>query len=77
MNEYLKMLIEYKRTESALRKRISELTEEMKKPLEHMERENLEKRKNTLEQELYDMLEVMDKLYDYAGCGRDERCRNA
>ena len=33
--------------------------------------------KNMLEQELYDMLDVIAELYDYAGCGVNEKCRNA
>ncbi len=77
MNDYLKMLLEYKRTEAALRKRIGELSENMKNPLRNMEYECLAKRKGTLEQELYDLLDVMDDIYGYAGCGEDKRCRNA
>ncbi len=75
MNGYMEMLLEYKHTETLLRKRIGELTEKMKMPSENMERELLAKRKSTLEQELYDLLDVMDKLYEY--CGVRELCRNA
>lgn len=77
MNEYLKMLLEYKRTETALRRRIGELNAELHTLPENMEKDSLLKRKCILEQELYDLLDVMDKLYEYAGCGEAERCRNA
>jgi len=71
----MEMLLEYKKTEALLRKRIGELTEKMKMPSENMEHESLAKRKSTLEQELYDLLDVMDKLYEY--CGVRELCKNA
>lgn len=77
MNKYLGMLLEYKQTEAALRKRIAELSAEMKVSAENMEQECLAKRKSVLEQELYDLLDVIDVLYGYAGCGGEEQCRNA
>ncbi len=77
MNEYLKMLMEYKRAEAALRRRIGELSEQLKDPMRNMEYECTAKRKSVLEQELYDLLDVIDALYDYAGCGVKEQCRNA
>lgn len=77
MKEYVNMLTQYKRTEAALRKRIAELNEKLKGTMETIEREDIVRRKLTLEQELYDMLDVMYRLYDYAGCGVNDRCRNA
>ncbi len=77
MNEYLKMLIEYKQTEAALRRRIEELNRLLKEPMQNMEFECTAKRKSVLEQELYDLLDVIDDLYGYAGCGVNELCRNA
>lgn len=77
MKDYMKMLVEYKRSQAALRKRIAELNEKLKSTLETMEREDTVRRKLTLEQELYDLDEVMYRLYDYAGCGVSDRCRNA
>lgn len=77
MKEYMKMIVEYKRSEAALRKRIAELNETLKGTLETIERDDVTRRKLTLEQELYDLLDVIYRLYDYAGCGVNERCRNA
>lgn len=77
MKDYMKMLVEYKRSEAALRKRIAELNEKLKSNLETIEREDIVRRKLTLEQELYDLTDVMYRLYDYAGCGVNDRCRNA
>lgn len=77
MKDYMKMIVEYKRSEAALRKRIAELNEKLKSNLETIEREDIVRRKLTLEQELYDLTDVMYRLYDYAGCGVSDRCRNA
>lgn len=77
MKEYMKMIVEYKRSEAALRKRIAELNETLKGTLETIERDDVTRRKLTLEQELYDLLDVIYRLYDYAGYGVNERCRNA
>lgn len=77
MKEYMKMLVEYKRSEAALRKRIAELNEKLKGTMETIEREDIVRRKLTLEQELYDLLEVIYRLYDYTCCGVNDRCRNA
>ncbi|MCM1022947.1 MAG: hypothetical protein NC395_02670 [Prevotella sp.] len=77
MKDYMKMLVEYKRSEAALRKRVKELNEKLKGSLETMEREDTVRRKLTLEQELYDLEDVIYRLYDYAGCGVNEKCRNA
>lgn len=77
MKEYMKMIVEYRRSEAALRKRIAELNETLKGTLETIERDDVIRRKLTLEQELYDLLDVIYRLYDYAGCGVNERCRNA
>lgn len=77
MKEYMKMIVEYRRSEAALRKRIAELNETLKGTLETIERDDVTRRKLTLEQELYDLLDVIYRLYDYAGCGVNERCRNA
>lgn len=77
MKEYMKMIVEYKRSEAALRRRIAELNETLKGNLETIERDDITRRKMTLEQELYDLLDVIYSLYGYAGCGVNERCRNA
>lgn len=77
MKDYMNMLVEYKRSEAALRERIAELNQKLKCTMETIEREDTLRRKLTLEQELYDILEVIYRLYDYAGCGVSDRCRNA
>ncbi len=77
MNGYVNMLIEYKQTEAALRERIGQLNELLKGRLDPLEREDLMRRKLTLDQELYDLLDVISVIYGYAGCGVDEKCRNA
>lgn len=77
MNGYVNMLIEYKQTEAALRERICQLNELLKGRLDPLEREDLMRRKLTLDQELYDLLDVISVIYGYAGCGVDEKCRNA
>lgn len=77
MNGYVNMLIEYKQTEAALRERIGQLNELLKGHLGSIEREDLTRRKLTLEQELYDLLDVISVIYGYAGCGVDEKCKNA
>lgn len=77
MSDYMNMLMEYKRSEAALRERIVQLNERLKSRLETIEREELVNRKNLLEQELYDMLEVIGDIYNYIGYGEDNTCRNA
>ena len=77
MNGYVNMLIEYKQTEAALRERIGQLNELLKGRLDPLEREDLMRRKLTLDQELYDLLDVISVIYGYAGCGVNEKCRNA
>ncbi|MBP1550087.1 MAG: hypothetical protein J6A05_08790 [Oscillospiraceae bacterium] len=77
MNGYVNMLIEYKQTEAALRERIGQLNELLKGRLDPLEREDLMRRKLTLDQELYDLLDVISVIYGYAGCGVDEKCKNA
>lgn len=77
MKDYMDMIVEYKRSEAALRERIAELNKKLKCTMETIEREDTLRRKLTLEQELYDILEVIYRLYDYAGCGVNDRCRNA
>lgn len=77
MKEYMKMIVEYKRSEAALRRRIAELNETLKGDLDTIERDDITRRKLTLEQELYDLLDVIYSLYGYAGCGVNEKCRNA
>lgn len=77
MKDYMNMLVEYKRSEAALRERIAELNQKLKCTMETIEREDTLRRKLTLEQELYDILEVIYRLYDYTGCGVNDRCRNA
>ncbi|MBR4096914.1 MAG: hypothetical protein IKK42_06400 [Oscillospiraceae bacterium] len=77
MNGYVNMLIEYKQTEAALRERIGQLNELLKGRLDPLEREDLMRRKLMLDRELYDLLDVISVIYGYAGCGVDEKCRNA
>jgi len=77
LNGYVNMLIEYKQSEAALRERIAQLKDLLKGTLGSMEREDLMRRKLTLEQELYDLLDVISEIYVYAGCGVDEKCKNA
>ncbi len=77
MNGYVNMLMEYKQTEAALRERIRQLKVLLEKKLDSAEREDLMRRRLTLEQELYDLLDVISVIYGYAGCGEDEKCRNA
>ncbi|MBP1560906.1 MAG: hypothetical protein J6C96_06660 [Oscillospiraceae bacterium] len=72
---YLNMLLEYKQSEKALRNRIAEITDMLKKSDETMERDALIRRKAMLQQELYDLLDVIDELYEY--CGVNGNCRNA
>lgn len=77
MNGYVNMLMEYKQTEAALRERIAQLNVLLKGHVDPDEREDLMRRKLTLEQELYDLLDVISVIYGYAGCGVDEKCKNA
>ena len=77
MNGYVNMLIEYKQTEAALRERIGQLNELLKGRLDPLEREDLMRRKLMLDRELYDLLDVISVIYGYAGCGVDEKCKNA
>ena len=77
MNGYVNMLMEYKQTEAALRERIGQLNVLLKGNLGSMERDDLMRRKLTREQELYDLLDVISVIYGYAGCGEDEKCKNA
>ena len=77
MNGYVNMLIEYKQTEAALRERIGQLNELLKGRLDPLEREDLMRRKLMLDRELYGLLDVISVIYGYAGCGVDEKCRNA
>lgn len=72
---YMNMLLEYKRSENALRNRIAEITDTLKGNMDTIERENLIRRKTMLQQELYDLLDVIDELYEY--CGVNGNCRNA
>lgn len=75
MNGYTEMLMEYKRSEKALRERIGQINIMLKGILDPIEREELMRRKSLLEQELYDLLDVIGELYEY--CGVNEKCRNA
>ncbi len=77
LNSYISMLTEYKQSEAALRKRIAELNILLKENLGSMEREELARRKQLLEQELYDLLDVISVIYGYIGCGVNEKCINA
>lgn len=74
---YIDMLMEYKRSEAALRKRIAQINAAISAATESMEIDLLRRRKTLLEAELYDMLDVISDICDYAGCGVNEKCRNA
>ncbi|MDE5742161.1 MAG: hypothetical protein K2H90_06900 [Oscillospiraceae bacterium] len=74
---YIEMLMEYKRSENALRERIAQINSDISKAAESMEIDLLRRRKSLLENELYDLLDVISDIRDYAGCGVNEKCRNA
>lgn len=74
---YVDMLMEYKRSENALRERIAQINAAIFAAKESMEIDLLRRRKALLETELYDMLDVISDICDYAGCGVNEKCRNA
>lgn len=74
---YVDMLMEYKRSEAALRERIAQINSKLSSASETMELDTLRRRKLLLENELYDMLDVISDVCDYAGCGVNEKCRNA
>lgn len=71
------MLMEYKRSENALRERIAQINAAISAAKESMEIDLLRRRKAVLEIELYDMLDVISDICDYAGCGVNDKCRNA
>lgn len=74
---YVNMLMEYKRSEAALRERIATIGSMMNNASEAMELDMLRRRKLLLENELYDLLDVIGDIRNYAGCGVNENCRNA
>ena len=75
---YMDMLIEYKQSEAALRRRLRQINEMLKSCAEDSaELDKLKRRKITLEQELYDLVNVIGDIYGYIGCGGNEQCRNA
>lgn len=74
---YIEMLMDYKRSENALRERIAQINARISASAESMEIDLLRQRKALLETELYDMLDVIGDIRDYAGCGVDEKCKNA
>lgn len=74
---YINMLMEYKRSENALRERIAKINAAISRSEESMEIDLLRRRKALLETELYDLLDVISDIRDYAGCGVNEKCRNA
>lgn len=74
---YVEMLMEYKRSENALRERIAQINAAIYVAKESMEIDLLRRRKAVLETELYDMLDVISDICDYAGCGVNDKCRNA
>ena len=74
---YIDMIMEYKRSETALRERIAQINAEISAATESMEIDLLRRRKLLLENELYDMMDVISDICDYAGCGVNEKCRNA
>lgn len=74
---YAEMLLEYKRSEALLRERITALDELTKTAGSLSELEALRQRRDLLEKELYDLLDVIGSICDYAGCGAEDICRNA
>lgn len=74
---YVEMLMDYKRSENALRERIAQINAAISAAKESMEIDLLRRRKAVLEIELYDMLDVISDICDYAGCGVNDKCRNA
>lgn len=74
---YVEMLMDYKRSENALRERIAQINAAISAAKESMEIDLLRRRKAVLETELYDMLDVISDICDYAGCGVNDKCRNA
>lgn len=74
---YAEMFVEYKRSEAALRERIAGIGELMRKAGDTAELDSLRRRKIMLETELYDLLDVIDDICGYAGCGVRDVCRNA
>ena len=74
---YIDMLKEYKRSERALRERLGKISAEIKEAEDSFTLEALQRRRVLLEQELYDLLDVIGYIYGYIGCGVDEKCKNA
>ncbi|MCM1330396.1 MAG: hypothetical protein NC253_13260 [Ruminococcus sp.] len=74
---YINMLMEYKRSENALRERIGQINAAIHAAEASMEVDLLRRRKTLLEGELYDLLDVIGDIRDYAGCGVNEQCKNA
>lgn len=74
---YINMLMEYKRSENALRERIGQINAAIRAANESMELDLLRRRKVLLETELYDLLDVIGDIRDYAGCGVNGQCKNA
>lgn len=74
---YAEMLLEYKRSEALLRERITALDELMNAADSTSELEALRQRRDLLEKELYDLLDVIGNICDYAGCGAEDIRRNA
>lgn len=74
---YAELLLEYKRSETPLRERISALDGLMRTAVSTSELEALRRRKELLEKELYDLLDVINSICDYAGCGAEDIRRNA
>lgn len=74
---YIDMLMEYKRSEAALRNRIGQISAAIRAADASMEVDLLRRRKLLLENELYDLLDVISDIRDYAGCGVNEQCKDA
>ena len=74
---YIDMLKEYKRSEKAWRERLGKISAEIKGAEDSFTLEALQRRRVLLEQELYDLLDVIGYIYGYIGCGVDEKCKNA
>ncbi|MCI9410339.1 MAG: hypothetical protein HFJ89_11100 [Oscillospiraceae bacterium] len=76
MTGYTKMLAEYRQLEATLKKRIAELTENLKSTFGTKERTDIIRRKITIERELDDLEYAIYKICHYAEHRSVSKCRN-
>lgn len=69
MTDYTKMLAEYRQLEATLKKRIAELTENLKSTFGTKERTDIIRRKITIERELDDLEYAIYKICHYVEHG--------